>query len=76
MTGQTFSPTLLLLGALMFGLGLYLIQRGRFLIPAMMSRSLYLRERPRLARTLVMLLLLLGTLFGGLGCRILFAWLF
>jgi hypothetical protein len=70
-----FSPTLLLLGALMLGSGLYLIQRGRFLTPALMRRSRWLAGHPREARMFYLFLLTLGVLSGGMGCRILLAWL-
>ncbi|MGH2542701.1 MAG: hypothetical protein ACRDIB_07885 [Ardenticatenaceae bacterium] len=69
---EGFSPTLTLWGAILLGAGLYLVQRGRFLVPALMKRSGYLRARPRVARALVMLLLTLGIVVGGLGCQILF----
>jgi hypothetical protein len=68
------SPTLLLTGALLFGAGIYLIQRSRFLVPAMMQRSHYLRTHIRAARALVVLFLTLGILFGGMGCRIVLDW--
>ncbi len=71
-----FSPTLLLLGALLLGVGLYFIQRGRFLVLALMQRVGYLKRNPRAARWLLLLLLTLGILAGGMGCRILVAWLF
>ncbi len=72
---RLFSPSLLLAGALLLGLGLYLIQRGRFLLPALMLRSLFLRRRPRVARLLYLTLLTFGVFTGGMGCRILLAWL-
>lgn len=72
---DSFSPTLLLLGALLLGAGLYLIQRTRFLLPALLARSPALRGRPRLARGLFFALLTLGILAGGMGCRIVWAWL-
>lgn len=71
----TFSPTQVLLAALALGAGLYLIQRGRFLVVALMHRIPPLGRNPRLARGLLLLLLTLGILIGGLGCRYLWAWL-
>jgi hypothetical protein len=70
-----FSPTLILLGAILLGTGLYFIQRGRFLVPALMQRGAYLRQRPRTARGLLMLLLTLGILIAGVGCQLLTTWL-
>ena len=55
----------------MIGIGLYLIQRGRFLLPALMQRIPYLRTHPKVARFLFLLLLTLGVLSAGMGCRIL-----
>jgi hypothetical protein len=69
------SPTLLLLGAILLGTGLYLIQRGRFLVPLLMRRIAFLGARPRLARYLLMFLLTVGILSGGMGCRIILNWL-
>ena len=72
---ETISPTLLLAAALMLGGGLYLIQRGRFLVPALMRRNRYLRTHPRVARSLFLVLLTLGIVIAGTGCRILLTWL-
>lgn len=72
----SISPSTLLAAALLLGLGLYLIQRGRFLVPALMRRFPYLGARPVLARRLLLVLLTLGVLAGGMGCRILMQWLF
>jgi hypothetical protein len=72
---ETFSPTLLLASALLLGVGLYFIQRGRFLVLALMRRIPVLARNPRLARYLVIALLTLGILSAGLGCRILVAWM-
>ncbi|MBA3533606.1 MAG: hypothetical protein H0T73_16940 [Ardenticatenales bacterium] len=69
------SPTLLLLGAILLGAGLYLIQRGRFLVPLLMRRIPALGARPRLARNLLMFLMTVGILSGGMGCRIILTWM-
>lgn len=73
---ESIPPSLLLLAAILLGTGLYLIQRSRFLVPALMRRSPLLRARPRLARGLLLVLLTLGILVAGMGCRILLTWLF
>jgi hypothetical protein len=72
---ETISPTLLLGGALFLGIGLYLIQRGRFVIPVLLGRSAYFRQRPRAARYLFYFILTFGILAAGTGCRILLTWL-
>ncbi|MDQ4075819.1 MAG: hypothetical protein M3220_06170 [Chloroflexota bacterium] len=71
---EPLSPSLLMAAALLVGVGLYLIQRSRFLVPALMMRSQYLRTHLRLARGMLLFLLTLGVLFGGMGCRIIFLW--
>jgi hypothetical protein len=71
---EVFSPTLLLASAVLLGAGLYFIQRGRFLVLALMRRIPYLSRNPRLGRYLVIALLTLGILSAGMGCRILVAW--
>ncbi len=68
---ETITPTLLITASMMIGIGLYFIQRGRFLIPALMYRIPYLRTRPKVARFLFLLLLTLGVVSAGMGCRIL-----
>ncbi len=71
---EPLSPTTLLGGALLLGSGLYLIQRSRFLLLALMRRIPALRTRARAARGLLLVLLTLGVLLGGMGCRILLQW--
>lgn len=68
---ETITPTLLIMASMMIGIGLYFIQRGRFLLPALMHRIPYLRRRPKVARFLFLLLLTLGIVSAGMGCRIL-----
>lgn len=65
-------PTLVLTAAVMVGAGIYLIQRSRFIVPVMIRHVPYLRTRPHVARRLLMLLMTVGILMAGVGCRILF----
>jgi hypothetical protein len=71
---EAISPTSLLGGALLLGIGLYLIQRARFLFPAVMARSAYLRQHPQVARYLFYLILTFGIVAAGTGCRVLYGW--
>ena len=43
----------------------------RYLVPILIRRYPYLQQRPHVARRLLMVLLTIGILLAGMGCRLL-----
>ena len=72
MPSSEISPTLLLAAALMVGAGLYVVQRGRFFMPEIYRRIPFFQRHRRVAGYMFLVILTLGVMLGGMGCRILF----
>jgi hypothetical protein len=72
MDTPTPTPLVLFVAALMIGAGLYVVQRGRIVLPHLFSRVPYIRTRPRLSGYLFLAILTLAIVLAGFGCRILY----
>lgn len=72
MDTPTTSPIMLIVAAAMIGVGIYVIQRGRFVLPHIFSKVPFLRTHRGFSRNLFWVLLTLGVVVAGLGCRILY----
>jgi hypothetical protein len=66
------SPLSLVAAALMIGAGLYVIQRGRVVLPQLFSRIPFLREHRRASGYLYLAVLTLSIVMAGFGCRMLY----
>jgi hypothetical protein len=72
MDTPTPTPLVLFTAALMIGAGLYIIQRGRVVLPQLFSRVPYLRTHRRVSGYLFLIILTLSLVLAGFGCRILY----
>lgn len=66
------SPMLLLTAAIMIGAGLFVVQRSRVFMPEIFRRIPFFQRHRRAAGYMFLVILTLGVVMGGYGCRILY----